>query len=366
MAQRFDARSAPFDRLTLEEIAQVRDSLDIAYYRPNETILARGSAPESLFVVIKGLVEERDGEDTVALRAPADTYDSRALVQGGGGNAYLAREETLCYLLPRDLTLRLIGENARFASFFYLDVALKLDAVAREDEARRLAPLLGARVSDLPHRPALFLDAMDTIAAAGARMKAANCYALFVRDGERVGIVTRTDLLNAAIVHGRPVASPVGPLIHYPVICVAPDDLLTTALLRMTKHNKRRVAVAENGEFVGLIEDIDLLSFLAGNSQLVAGRIDRASSIADLARAAQGIEPQIRTLRHQGVKIDVVCEIVSDLNRHLHGKLFSLAAPPSIRKSGCLIVMGSEGRGEQTFRTVLDIGLILGSPVPES
>ena len=44
----------------------------------------------------------------------------------------------------------------------------------------------------------------------------------------------------------------------------------------MTKHNKRRVAVVEIGEFVGVLEDIDLLSFLAGNSQLVAGRIDRA------------------------------------------------------------------------------------------
>ena len=365
MAERFDATSAPFDRLTVEEIALVRDSLDVAYYRPNETILSRGSAPESLFVVIKGLVEERDGEETVALRGPADTFDSRALVEGGGGNAYFAREETLCYLVPRDLTLRLIDQNPRFASFFYLDVARKLDAVSREDEARRFAPLLGARVSDLPHRPAIFLEATDSVAAAGAQMKASNCYAIFVRDGERVGIVTRTDLLNAAILHGCSTDSPVGPLIHSPVVCVAPDDLLTTALLRMTKHNKRRVAVAENGEFTGVVEDIDLLSFLAGNSQLVAGRIDRASSVADLARAAQGIEPQIRTLRGQGVKIDVVCEIVSDLNRRLHGKLFSLVAPPSIRKPGCLIVMGSEGRGEQTFRTDQDNGLILASPAPE-
>ena len=92
----------------------------------------------------------------------------------------------------------------------------------------------------------------------------------------------------------------------------------------MTKHNKRRVAVVEDGEFVGVLEDIDLLSFLAGNAQLVAGRIDRASSVADLASAAQEIEPQIRTLRRQGVKIEVVCEIVSDLNRRLHAKLFSL------------------------------------------
>ena len=77
-------------------------------------------------------------------------------------------------------------------------------------------------------------------------------------------------------------------------------------------------------------EDIDLLSFLAGNSQLVAGQIDRASSVGDLASAAQKIEPQIRTLRRQGVKIEVVCEIVSDLNRRLHAKLYSLVAPHSL------------------------------------
>jgi CBS domain-containing protein len=97
----------------------------------------------------------------------------------------------------------------------------------------------------------------------------------------------------------------------------------------------------------------------------VAGRIDRASSVGDLASAAQKIEPQIRMLRRRGVKIEVVCEIVSDLNRRLHAKLYSLVAPQSIREHGCLIVMGSEGRGEQTFRTDQDNGLILCESVPD-
>ena len=134
----------------------------------------------------------------------------------------------------------------------------------------------------------------------------------------------------------------------------------------MTKHNKRRLAVELDGEIVGVLEDIDLLSFLAGNSQLVAARIDRAANVSDLARAAKRIDPQIRTLRRQGVKIDVICEIVSDLNRRLHARLFSLIAPDTIRRAGCLIVMGSEGRGEQTFRTDQDNGLILRAPVPEA
>jgi CBS domain-containing protein len=364
MAHHFDAKNAPFDRLTAEEVDTVRDALDIVYFRPNETIVGRDKASESLFIVIKGLVEERDGDDLVALRGPGDAFDSRALVQGGGSNAFVAREETLCNLLPRDVTLRLINQNPRFASFFYLDIARKLGAATREEEAARFAPLLAARVRDLLLHPAVFMDAKDTIADAGARMKAANCHALLVREGGGASIVTRTDLLNAAVLDRRSIESPIGPLARRPIVSVAPDDLVSTALLMMTKHNKRRVAVSENGEFVGLLEDIDLLSFLAGNSQLVAGRIDRSSSVAELTRAAQTIDPQIRMLRRQGVRIDIVCEIVSDLNRHLHAKLFSLVAPKSIRESGCLIVMGSEGRGEQTFRTDQDNGLILSGPVP--
>lgn len=365
MAQPFDAGAAPFNRLSAEELAIVRNALDIGYFRPGETIIARDGAPDSLFIVIKGCVEEREGDEVVALRGPGDAFDSRALVQGGGSNAFVAREETLLNLLPRDLTLKLINQNARFASFFYLDVARKLDAISRQEEAARFAPLMDARVADLTLRRAAFIEAADSIQRAGAAMRETNAYALFVRAGERTGVVTRSDLVNAAIVNRQPIDSPVGPLANHPVVCVAPDDFVSTALLRMTKHNKRRVAVVEGGEFVGVLEDVDLLSFLAGNSQLVAQQIDRASSIADLAQAAQKIEPQIRMLRRQGVKIEALCEIVSDLNQRLHAKLFSLVAPQSIRERGCLIVMGSEGRGEQTFRTDQDNGLILSGPAPE-
>jgi CBS domain-containing protein len=364
MAQPFDAGQAPFNRLSPEEIGIVRAALDIGYFRPGETIIARDGAPDSLFIVIKGCVEERDHDEVVALRGPGDAFDGRALVQGGGSNAFVAREETLLNLLPRDVTLRLINQNPRFASFFYLEISRKLDAISREEEAARFAPLMNARVSDLVLRDATFIDAADSIQSAGARMREANSYALFVRDGERTGMLTRSDLVDATIVNRRPIDDPVGPLARHPVISVAPDDFVSLALLRMTKHNKRRLAVAEGDQFVGVLEDIDLLSFLAGNAQLVAGRIDRASTVADLASAAQKIEPQIRTLRRQGVKIEVVGEIVTDLNRRLHAKLFSLIAPPSIRERGCLIVMGSEGRGEQTFRTDQDNGLILSEPVP--
>jgi CBS domain-containing protein len=41
MAQPFDAGDAPFNRLSPEETATVRAALDIGYFRPGETIIAR-------------------------------------------------------------------------------------------------------------------------------------------------------------------------------------------------------------------------------------------------------------------------------------------------------------------------------------
>src|SRR5271169_1837709 len=63
VAQHFDPKNAPFDRLSPEEVRIVREELDIGYFCPGETIIARDSAPHSLFIIIKGSVEERDGDE---------------------------------------------------------------------------------------------------------------------------------------------------------------------------------------------------------------------------------------------------------------------------------------------------------------
>src|SRR5260370_15974290 len=196
MAQPFDANNAPFDRLIRAEIRAVSDAVDIGYFRPVETVLARGGASDSLFIVIKGAVEERDGDDVVALRGPGDSFDSRALVQGRGSNAFVAREETLCNLLPRHVALSLIDQNPRFASFFYLDIAQKLDAASNWREVARFAPLMSARVRDLFLHPVVFVDATDTISAAAAWMREVKSYALFVPDAHRTAIPPPTHPLH--------------------------------------------------------------------------------------------------------------------------------------------------------------------------
>ncbi|VFU16451.1 putative nucleotidyltransferase substrate binding domain-containing protein [Methylocella tundrae] len=361
----FDEQNPPFDRLTSQEIETVRRALDIAYFRPGETIIAQGEPSEALYVIIKGVVEERAGREVLSLLGPKDSFDSRALVQGRASHEFLAREETLCYLLPGKAALGLIQSNPRFAAFFYLEISRKLDAMARDEEDSRVGTLMRARVSDMKLHPASFIDATDTIEAAGHRMREINTNALFVRDGARTGILTGMNLSKAVVLNRMPIEAPVGPITHFDVVSLSPDDFVYSALILMTKTNKRRVAVHDGAAYIGILEDIELLSFVTGNAQLVAQRIDRALTLADLTIASREIGDQVRLLRRQGVKIEVVAEIVSDLNRRLFAKVFDILAPAPIRARGCLVVMGSEGRGEQTARTDQDNALILAEPVDE-
>jgi CBS domain-containing protein len=304
--------------------------------------------------------------ELAALLGPGDSFDSRAMMQGSGARSFVAREETLCYLMPRDLVLALIQKNAALRLVF---LSRHLPQARRAGARRRRKPFRHADAR--AHQRSVPASGRvhhrrRTIETAGHRMREIDSNALYVRDGDKVGIITGMNLSKAVVLRRMPISDPVRAVTHFDLVSIDADDFVFSALISMTKHNKRRLAVTENGKFIGILEDIDLLSFLAGNSQLVAGRIDRASSVADLTVAAADIAGQVRMLRRQGVKAEVVAEIISDLNRRLLAKLFQFLAPPDLRAKSCLIVMGSEGRGEQTVRTDQDNGLILSEPVDEA
>lgn len=366
MPQGFDAANPPFDRLTHEQIGRLRQGIDIGYYSPGDRIVERGRASDRLHVVIKGKVELRDeaGELHTVL-GPKDSFDARALMHGAAGEDFIAAEETLCYLLPKPLVLGLIGENPGFAAFFYAEVSRKLEAFAAQRQVAGVDSVLHARVADAQRGRAVFIEASRSIAEAGRLMEEQDINALFVRDGARTGIVTGMNLTKALILRGMPLDTPVGIVAHYEVISVAPDAFISEALLQMTRHNKRRLAIRTADGYAGFLEDIDLLGLFAGNSQLIPSRIDRARDVSDLVACARDIQAQVERLHGQGIRVETIADITSDLNRRLLARVFDLTCPASIRPHACLMLMGSEGRGEQTVRTDQDNGLLLAAPVPE-
>ena len=148
------------------------------------------------------------------------------------------------------------------------------------------------------------------------------------------------NLSKAVVLKRLPLDTPVRNICPFDVDAVGLDDFVFDALLLMTRYNRRRLAIHSNGGYVGFIEDIDILGLFAGNSQLVPGRIDQAHGLDELMAPAHDIQAQVERLHRQGVKVEAIAEITSHLNARLFAKLFELVAPPSIRDSGCLMLMG--------------------------
>ena len=117
-------------------------------------------------------------------------------------------------------------------------------------------------------------------------------------------------------------------------------------------------------QVVGILEQIDLLSFIANGSSLVVQKILMAKSLDELKVPAEQITNLISLLHRNGTKVGMIARLVQELNAKLFDKAWSLIANPELQSQSCLFVMGSEGRGEQTLKTDQDNGLIFSNDYP--
>ena len=91
----------------------------------------------------------------------------------------------------------------------------------------------------------------------------------------------------------------------------------------------------------------------------LAAQIDAAQTLAELQPAARRIDALIVAWRADGVPIEHIAGAVSELNARLFARAWALLAPPEWVANTCLVVMGSEGRGEQLLKTDQDNALLL-------
>jgi CBS domain-containing protein len=363
MPNAFNFTASPFDCLTLEEQRLVRDSVDIGYYRAGQTILDLGATPTHLFVIIKGYVSQIDGDETVATYGPDDCFDGRGLVAGRTSSRFAAAEEVVAYQLARQAVSDLIASNSTFGALLFSDLGSKLGALSQRQSQHELQSLTLARVDEAFLRPAHVVDFDTDILTVVKLFQEHRTSNVLVRDYATdppvLGIFTAT-ALQRAILDGTPLDRlPVGKLSKFPLIEVRPSDQVGDALAMMLMRRVHRVVVRENEKVLGILEALDLFSFLSNHSHLISTQIELATDLEALAQAAGKITRMIALLHRGGTRIMLIARLVQDLNGKLFDRAWRLIAPPELVANSCLFVMGSEGRGEQLLKTDQDNGLIL-------
>ena len=230
------------------------------------------------------------------------------------------------------------------------------------DTQREMLSLVTARVRDAYVRKPFYVDGALDLVSVCRELSAQGLTTALVRDGTRLGIFTTTDLRDALLRPEPPATLAVREVARFELVEVDADADLFEALWLMVKHRVHRLLVRDGpGEagVLGLLGQLDLVSFVANHSHIVALQIDEAGSVAALKAAAARIDAMVELLHDGGIKIERIARLVGELNHRLFARLWGLVAPADLVANSCLLVMGSEGRGEQIVKTDQDNALLL-------
>ena len=363
--ERFDFNFPPYEFLNGAERAKLQSAVDIAFFNDEDVIIETEQAVEYLYVIIKGLVREVSvGDEVVGLYHARDTFEARALVEGHSVNRFIVQEQALVYTIPKATVTELMESNPRFGAYFYASVADKLASMARSQNTQELESLITARVRDAYRHNATWLQGSDTILQAAQAMKENKTKSILIRHEEQIGLFTESAFRDIVIA-GAATDEPLHKWTQFALISIDIDDYVFNALLRMTQFKIQRVVVTEKGVPIGALEQIDVLAYFSNHSHLVAQRLDKAKSVDDLVDIADQMTHSIQILHNSGVRAPQLAQLMQVLNTSLFEKAWRLIAPADLYEQSCLIVMGSEGRGEQILKTDQDNALILGAGVDE-
>ncbi len=354
--------------------------MTLEYFPKDTTIISAGHrASEVLYIVHKGAVEltlrTQVGKQLVFdYRSEGEIFGLLSLM--GRDTARLdvtAAEDALCYSIPGTVIQELASRYPEFSEYLvhvsitrYIDRSLKelKDQTNLMGSTERL--LYSLAVKDVISAPAVVCTGETSIREA-ARLAAtshATCLAVVGADGRAIGIVTDRDFTDRVVANALALDLPVAGIMSAPVVSVESTARLFQALLSMISKDIQHVLVTEEGLPKAVLSSHDLI-LLQGKSPLSVSRhLEQQKSVEGLAQAQKKIVELLPLLLREGARVSHITRVVAEINDRLMAKILEFAeaelGPPPLPY--CWVVLGSEGRREQTFKTDQDNALIYADP----
>ncbi|MGO1475501.1 MAG: DUF294 nucleotidyltransferase-like domain-containing protein [Psychrobacter sp.] len=400
-----DFTQPPFDVLSLAERQSIRKNTQIRYLAKDEFLSA--AELQCLYVVIKGQIEQLLDDEFVASYLGSnhsddlnnnDWFDSRRLPESHNNKSipdsveagmttpyqYRAVEDTLLLQVSGATVDKISAQNHLVRQMLSEKLPERLKALQQRrsksinttsyNDQQEVQQIMLQPVIDVSLLPVHIVDASNSIYDAASIMTKAGLKHVLVRPlnhlentkdgqygtGHLLGILTDTDICRAISDRQDPATTTCQRYANFNLRTIKADDEIGDALLTMTRYRIHRLPVIDqNGDVAGILGQSDMLAHIGHHSQLISMQIEQAKDLFSLDTAVELIGRYIRVQHQNGVKIGNISRMVQTLNAQVFTKLWQLIVPNEVVVNTCLIVMGSEGRGEQIMRTDQDNALIL-------
>lgn len=385
VAIEFFREIVPFSTLDEERLNTLARHCRIDFF-PKGTRLFKSGETEvkHLYVIqrggVKSFIVDDEGDVTLKdYRGEGSAFGALALIRGNKANLDVETvEDTFCFLIPGQIFLDLINGQPGFAQYYLKSFSNKVVTTAYTELRRHKWTRRGDEDMYLFTKRAGELiktlrkvSVTYTIQEAAVEMTAKKVGSLLIHAPEDpeviVGIITDKDLRSKVLAKGLDYSMKIGEIMSSPVQTVESQAICFEVLLKMMSTNIHHLAVEQAGKIVGVITSHDILLEQGHSPYYLFKEIISQSTFQGLYPLAQKIPDLIRSLIKEGGKAGNITRMIAVLNDHIMERMLNLlqdemGQPPV---PFCFLLMGSEGRREQTFRTDQDNAIIYADPVDE-
>jgi CBS domain-containing protein len=355
----FLRRHEPFLELDEPALERLAARTEVEYFAADEVIFRQGEPDmRHVRIVRRGSVELVDRGRVLDLLGEGEWFGHPAMLSGlPTGTAARAAEDSLTYRLAAEDVVPLLGQPRGLRFVARTLMARTRPGVPREERARDLRPDLPARALV---QEALVTCEHDTSIRDAARRMAdhrASCAVVPLASGE-LGILTDHDLRVRVVAAGAPLDGPVSGVMSAPAVTAGAGEPATALMLTMVDRGVRHLpVVAERGEVVGVVTDVDLLAAEARTPLIVRRAINEARDIDELRRAAGRLPASVAALHDGHVGAAHIGALMAAVVDALIRRLFELRLPDEPLPAFAWLSLGSYGRREPVPSSDVDSAL---------
>jgi CBS domain-containing protein len=376
----FLAQVAPFNLLAQNVLQTVADSVHEIYHNKESVIYRQESTVmKGVDILVEGEYESFFYDSNQNKRL--EEHHHATSIYGGISillnrkkslNTVIAKKGTLVYNLPENVFRNLCQQYDAFLHFFTAEFSKKMlnDEFAHffkrpeafEESYVATDQLYSKKIENVEYRAIVSCTSETPIAEAACIMARNRISCLFVKNDTNniIGYVTDITLRDKVIATGFDVNNSIVSVMAKPVLSINVDAFVYEAVLMMFSTKARYLLVEKDGNYIGFLSRNKLLSEEAESPLNFIQSVKLALSKDELKRKWEEVPFIVSQLLDRGVNAEIVNQLITSVAdtiaiKVIEDTIANIGEPPA---KFVFMIMGSEGRKEQTLKTDQDNAII--------
>lgn len=372
--------TVPFSYLPEDVLANVADLLEEQRYSKEKEIYHQGATKmKGVDIIVEGSYEsffydsnnhKRDVEELL----PGSVFGgiSVLLNRKKALKTVVAKKGTVVYILPRkhfralcnayeaffqyftdDFGKRMSNED--FAHFFKKPTLFEESYIASEQ-------LYSRKIEEMGYQKLVSCPQNTPIYECATKMAQNKVSCLFITNAANdiIGYVTDLTLRDRVIAQRIDANGPVSSVMDTHTISISGSSYMYEAILLMFQTKSRYVLIENDGRYEGFLSRNRLLSEQAQSPLVFIQSVKSALSIKELRAKWNRVPNIVSQLLSRGVHAEIVNQVITTIadtisNKVIEEVIGEIGPAPA---KFVFIVLGSEGRKEQTLKTDQDNAII--------